>query len=149
MLVAQSQGISARTIDMGIPSIDESAMSFDQSSFENAMAGLNELDSYVSQNEGVTYSDLKNSGSDLISGISDISAPMGMSGDGELPLGIPAFWWGCILSWVGILIVYLVTDNDRDQVKKAFKGCLIATGVSVVFYVLWWALWAGTASSLR
>lgn len=148
LLAAQGQSLSAKTIDLGLPSVDESALVLDESSLNQAFAELNVLDSYVSQNEGVTYSDLQASGSELILNVSDSSSPMGMGGDGELPLGVPAFWWGCVLGWVGLLVVYLVTDNDKAQVKKALTGCLVATGAYVVFYVLWYALWRGAVDSI-
>ncbi len=62
-------------------------------------------------------------------------------------LGIPAFWWGCVLGWVGILIVYLVTE-DKEAAKKALWGCLVGSAVGIIFYfVLWGALFASAAAS--
>lgn len=148
LLSSQSMVLSAKAIDVYIPSIDESALTLNESAVDQAFAELNNLDNYLNQNAGTTYSDLKSSNSDLLLNVSDNAAPMGMSEKGDLPLGIPSFWWGCILGWVGLLIVYLVTDNDRTEVKSAFKGCLISAGVSVVIYILWWALWAGTAKTI-
>jgi len=63
---------------------------------------------------------------------------------GDMPI-LPAFWWGCILSWVGILIVYLVTE-DSDQTKSALWGCVLGTGIWIVFWLIlglagsgiWW-----------
>ena len=46
---------------------------------------------------------------------------------------IASFLWGCAFGWVGLLIVYLVTDNDKEQTKKALWGCL-ANGVAIVVY---------------
>jgi hypothetical protein len=47
-------------------------------------------------------------------------------GSGEMPL-VSGFWWGCCLGVVGLLVVYLVTDHDKDQVRKALIGCVIST----------------------
>jgi len=55
----------------------------------------------------------------------------------EPALGIPGFWWGCVLGPVGILVVYLVTENDKPEVKKALYGCLVSTGIWVIFEVIW------------
>jgi hypothetical protein len=61
----------------------------------------------------------------------------------EPALGIPGFWWGCVLGPVGILVVYLVTDNDKDQVKKSLYGCL----VSGAFWVIWEVVYIAAYSS--
>lgn len=55
----------------------------------------------------------------------------------ESALGIPGFWWGCIFGPIGILIVYLVTDNDRAEVKSSFTGCIVGTAVSAVLYLIY------------
>ena len=148
LLVAQTQTLSAKTIEVGLPSIDESVFNLDESALDLAMNELNELENYLANNESATYDDLLASGSDLITNISDISAPMGMAQEGEAPLGIPAFLWGCVLGWVGILVVYMVTDNDKPQVKKALTGCLIAGGVYVVFYVVYVSLIVTTVATV-
>ena len=51
------------------------------------------------------------------------------------PAGIPAFLWGCVLGWIGILVVYLVTE-DSDETKKALYGCLIGWGLGFLLYIL-------------
>lgn len=48
---------------------------------------------------------------------------------------IPAFWWGCILGWVGILVVFLVTQ-DSSQTQSALWGCIVGTLLGCVFYGL-------------
>lgn len=131
-LVTQSQSLSAKNIELSMPSIDESVFELDESVLGFAMVELNKLNDYITQNEGVTYEDLKVLESALIVNVSNSSAPLGMANENESPLGIPAFFWGCFLGWVGILLVYMITDNDKEQVKKALNGCLIAGGVYVV-----------------
>ena len=133
---------------MGVPSADPSVFQLDETELDNVLADLHRLDTYLEENPGTTYADLQQSGSELIMNVSDLAAPMGASQEGEAPLGIPAFWWGCILGWVGILLVYLLTDNDKAQTKKALNGCLISTGVGVVLYVIYVALLVETTNSL-
>lgn len=59
----------------------------------------------------------------------------------EPALGIPGFWWGCIFGPLGLLAVYVITDNDRAEVKKALTGCLVSTGVNILFYVLYYSMY--------
>ncbi len=69
------------------------------------------------------------------------------AGDND-PLNIPSFWWGCCLGALGIILVYIFTDNDKAEAKKAFYGCLVGTGVAVVAYFAYFLFWATTASAL-
>lgn len=141
MLAAQTHSLSAKTITTNSPDLEESAFVLDQATLDLAFSELDDLESFLAQNEGVTYADLLATGSDLIANISDITAPMGQGAASDEPLlGIPAFWWGCVLGWVGLLLVYVLTDKDREQTRKALTGCLISTGVGVVLsgiYYFW------------
>lgn len=136
ILVAQTQSLAAKTVQINLPSVNESVFNLDEDALNSAMQELNELENYLALNEGTSYNDLLASGSELIANVSNSSSPMGMAQEGEAPLGIPAFLWGCVLGWVGLLVVYIVTDNDKAQVKKALIGCLVGTGVWVVVYVV-------------
>jgi hypothetical protein len=55
-------------------------------------------------------------------------------------LGIPGFWWGCVLGPIGILIAYLVSDNDKAEAKKALIGCIVGYGTMAVIYVVIYAI---------
>jgi hypothetical protein len=147
LLVSQNQIVSAKTIDAGLPSVDESVFELDENALAFAMQDLNELDNYLASNEGVSYTDLAEAGSDLIANVSDNSSPIGMDQEGESPLGIPPFLWGCVLGWVGLLIVYLISDQDKELTKKALIGCLVGTGVWVVVYVVLIAAAATTTTT--
>ncbi len=63
--------------------------------------------------------------------------------DDEPALGIPSFIWGFVLGWVGILIVYLVTE-DNEETKKALWGCVASTLLWVGCYFLFFAAAATT-----
>ena len=66
------------------------------------------------------------------------SLPLSADEDGTTgpPLGIPSFLWGCLLSWVGILLVYFITEENKDETKKAVWGCVAGTAAYVLFYVV-------------
>lgn len=135
LIVSQTQALSARSIDLSLPSIDESEFVLDQDVLNTAMQELNVLESYLDQNEGITYADLAAVGSNLILNFSESSAPMGMAGPYDDILGIPPFLWGCVLGWIGVLLVYLMSE-DKVLVKKAVIGALVTTGVAVVLYIV-------------
>ncbi len=58
--------------------------------------------------------------------------------NGEDPLGIPGFWWGCILGPIGIIAAYILSDNNKDQARMALNGCIVATVVQVAVVVVWY-----------
>jgi len=47
--------------------------------------------------------------------------------------GIPGFLWGCVFSWVGILVVYLVA-HDPAETKSAIIGCVVGAVAYGLFY---------------
>ncbi len=93
---------------------------------------LNKLENYVDANANATIADAK---------VAEIAADVDLDTSTidvmkELPANIPAFWWGFCLGWVGLIVVYVVTDNDKDQVKKALKGCIISGLVGLAVYLI-------------
>lgn len=105
-------------------------------SVDEDFAQLNEIEAYVNQN-GVTLENLKAENSELLNGITISNESSAALLADELPLGVPAFWWGCVLTLVGVLLVYVLTDQDKDQTKKALYGCLVTGGVYVLYWVFW------------
>jgi hypothetical protein len=93
---------------------------------------LNKIEQYVQNHEGTTLESLKNN--PLLENVKIADNTSSSIVSGELPGGIPAFWWGCVLSWVGLILVYVITDKDNAQTKKALLGCLVSGGL----YILWW-----------
>ncbi len=134
-LFTQTLSLSARASEAPLPSIDESVLTLDESALNEAMQELNVLDEFLNENAGVTYTDLESAESELIIGVENSTAPLGMDSESEPPLGIPSFLWGCILGVIGILLVYLLTDGDKDETRKALWGMLVWIGVWVILYV--------------
>lgn len=118
-----------------LASNENDALQYDEQKIEAEFNQLNQLEKHVATNPGTTLDEVSASNAELIQDMvlegNAIAAVMA-----EAPLNIPPFWWGLCLGWVGLLVVYIVTDNDRDQVKKAFTGCLINTGIGLVLYLL-------------
>jgi hypothetical protein len=114
---------------------------YDASKVKQALVNADVLDQMVS-NTQATVSEL-NVNSPVLANFKAESSSMMMQ-DGAL--GIPSFWWGCILGWVGILVVYLVTE-DKEETKKALWGCIVNGAVGVVIYIVYMALIIGAWSS--
>jgi len=106
---------------------------YNQQQVQDEFSDLNLLEQTVIDNSFITLSEMqsKNMLSAQLSNLNITSLMM------EPALGIPGFWWGCVLGPVGILVVYLVTENDKTEVKKSLYGCLVSTGVWVIFEVIW------------
>jgi hypothetical protein len=98
---------------------------FDESEIYDAFTEVDNLVFYLQENEGVTYNELKSDNSELIANLSSTSALAFSSSD--TPPIFSAFVWGCLLNWVGMLIVGLTTDFDNQQIMKSAWGCLINT----------------------
>jgi hypothetical protein len=108
----------------------------DQNQIDSEFKALNKIENYVDQNQGTSLEDLKASNSDLITGVNLAESNSALTVAGDLPANIPAFWWGCVLSWVGLILVYVLTDKDGAQTKKALLGCLVGAAVWIVYYLV-------------
>jgi len=115
--------------------------SYDETSVSLSLSDVAMLENYVNTHSGVTLSDLVANSSELSKNILlDINFLNNLSGGNNPVMGIPSFAWGCVLNWVGILIVYMITDGDKVETKKALIGCFVQGGVIVLFYVVVFAL---------
>ena len=128
-----SANMMAKTADM---------FRYDHNKVEKALTSVNALDHYVSTH-AVTADEL-NADNPVLANFSDESN-MPVVGPNSA-LGIPGFIWGLVLGWVGILIVYLVTE-DQEETKKALYGCIVGTLLWVGCYFLLWAGAVGSAAA--
>ena len=104
---------------------------------------LNKIEKFVQNNEGTTLDNLKSQNSELLSNINLEADTASVVAASDLPAGIPAFWWGCVLTILGVVLVYVLTDKDNAQTKKALLGCLVSGGL----YIIWWIVLAAAGSS--
>jgi hypothetical protein len=110
-------------------------INFDAQNIDTEFEQLNKIEKFVQNNEGTTLDNLKSQNSELLADIKIEADTASVVASSDLPAGIPAFWWGCILSWIGLILVYVITDKDNAQTKKALLGCLVGAGVWVIYYV--------------
>lgn len=100
-------------------------------------AGVNEIEAYLEKNPD-------QSADEVLAQFPEVSKTLHLDGahaisaslESELPLGIPAFFWGCCFGLLGVILVVLVTDNDKTQTRKSIYGCLAGTGIVVGLYLI-------------
>lgn len=126
---------------------DSEIVDFNEDAFYEEFSELSSLEEFLETNE-TSYSELVAIESSLIASVApEPLLPFSDDVDSEGPaLGIPSFLWGCVLGWVGLLIVYLVTENT-DETKKALWGCIASSVIGVVIYVVIIAAAATTTST--
>ncbi len=115
---------------------------YDSKKVEKVLVTVNALDQYVSvAHVAVNELDLKNPL------LKNFAATPVLPASGNTALGIPSFIWGLVLGWVGILIVYLVTE-DKEETKKALWGCIAGTVAWLACYFIFWgAIFASAATT--
>jgi len=118
---------------------------------EQEMHQLQLLEDYVYANPGITLtglqaeecmliSDLKfNNG--LLEGFDKKDDDTKDKDDEEgPPLGIPSFLWGFVGGVWGIAIVYFMMEDNKEQIGKSVKGCVVSRLTCCALYVVVYAL---------
>lgn len=124
---------------------DADLFKLDYNAVQAEFSQLDQLAVMVKSNSDLTYSVLKLEDANLIESLRLISESTLPAGEKNPVLGIPSFLWGCGLGVVGILVVYIVSDKDKVETKKALWGCVTGTAVVVVVDVIWWSSIWGTS----
>jgi hypothetical protein len=101
---------------------------FENSTTKDEFEQIQQIEAYVEANPETTLNELKASNPELLKNarLLENTSASSLNAVKDMPL-LSGFWWGCCLGVIGLAIVYLVTDHDKDQVRKALFGCLIAT----------------------
>lgn len=111
------------------------SFNYDKKALDKEFSDLNQLEQIVQQNPDATFDELNSKGL-LPAELNNLNFNFSQS-PLEPPLGIPGFWWGCALGPIGIVIAYLLSDNDKAQAKSALTGCLVGYGAAAVIYVIY------------
>ena len=110
------------------------------SRFDQAFEGMSELEQLV-EARNATYTELASENNSLLNHVTsdkDIATTLlgAAAPDGDRLLGIPGFWWGFCLGWVGIILVYVAVDGEarKSEGRKAIVGCVIGSVLSIVLW---------------
>ena len=116
--------ITADEIDVFQFNEDEIYMQFDD---------LSELEALVATSD-ITYSELENEKWELIELVNNNNMiPVPISQDNEMkPPVMSGFLWGCLFGLMGVVVVYVSTDDDSLHRKKAMNGCIVGSIVGGV-----------------
>lgn len=129
----------ASTFSVKVMADNAQLFQLDQKSISDKFQGLNNLENFVNQHDGVTLTEMQANHNELLKEMDTNSANSIVSVLGafkDTPLGIPSFVWGLCFGVAGIAIVYFVTDS-KDEAMSALWGCVVGSVVGVVIYVLW------------
>jgi riboflavin transporter FmnP len=85
---------------------------------------------------------MTSTGNALASLVSDPNGLNGFNMINEKVFGIPSFLWGCVFSWVGVLVVYLV-GQDKAETKSAIIGCVVGAVAYTAFYAIYYFALSG------
>ena len=86
---------------------------------------LNQIEALISANPELTPEDIKATHSELAENVNFESSAI-LQTASDMPI-LGSFWWGCILGVIGLVLVYIVTNKDKEQTKSALFGCIIGT----------------------
>ena len=118
----------------------------DLSRLDEEFSGMTQLEQLVDARQA-SYAELAAEQNTLLCNVTsdnNIAASLlgSVAPDGETLMGIPSFWWGFCLSWIGILLIYTAIEGDarKREGKKAILGCLIGRVVSYAIFFLIYAL---------
>ncbi len=116
---------------------DRELFNYNKARIENSLNDLNQIEKIVNDHPDMEADDLVKSGIVEESSISFINSPLSLNG--EPPLGIPSFFWGCIFGVAGMIVVLIMTDKDKNEIKQALYGCIttyIAIALIYTFIIL-------------
>lgn len=129
-------------VGLNVNAAESDAFKVDKQQIQNEFTDLNALEQTVIDNNNMSLTELQQNNllPDNFSAMNFTNTNMMM----EPPLGIPGFWWGCVLGVVGVLIVYFLSEKDKAETKQALIGCLVATGVIILWQVFWYAIYGSS-----
>lgn len=112
-----SLGVFANSTDLKI----------EKTELEKEFSSVSSLELYLASHPDANLETIKAENPQLLENLNlDANVSTTVAPMKDMPL-VGSFWWGCCLGVIGLALVYFITDKDKQEVKSAFWGCLIAT----------------------
>jgi hypothetical protein len=119
---------------------DKEVFDFDESEIYSSFSEIDDLTSYLNDNETVSFSELSAINSPLIENVNADAAIVLNTQDKLTPPIFGAFLWGCCYGPIGILVVAVCTSNDKDQIRQAANGCIVFHVTAAILYGIFYLL---------
>jgi len=145
VVIFQLQAMAGSSVSISVE--DEAIVNFDETEIYASFDQINDLTSFVIENDAVTYSDAASVDMSMVENVSSSAALALSNANAGDPPFVSAFLWGCILNWVGIAIVAFTTDMDKDQIMKSVWGCVANSVVIGLWYVIYYVIILGAWSN--
>ncbi|MDA3880389.1 MAG: hypothetical protein PF436_08380 [Prolixibacteraceae bacterium] len=119
---------------------------FNESEIYSAFDEIAEVTDFIATNDA-SYNDLEASDFSITNIGNTAAIATSIQDESKEPPVLSAFWWGCLTGVIGIVVVAVTTDNNKEQIKKSVLGCAIPTGCSILSTVVYYALYATAVST--
>jgi hypothetical protein len=114
----------------------ETTLADNEAEIYSAFNEIEDLVSYISINENASFEELSTKNSSIVENVTT-EAVIALNTQETLnPPIFGAFLWGCCYGPLGIVVVSVCTNNDKDQVRQAANGCIVFNISAAIVYVL-------------
>lgn len=113
------------------------AFSANDAQADAELSDLDALEQHVLTNEGTSLATVQATRPDLTANlnISTTTSPTSVQATNTHVAGIPPFFWGFFLSFIGIIIVHF-TNRDILDTQMALYGALTMVGLVLFYFIL-------------
>jgi hypothetical protein len=144
LLLLNAQMYAAPFSTLGNSDDVNTVVNFDENEVYAEFSAIADLSDMIASSE-LTADEIATTNASVLENVSTV-ATLPLSSDeesGGAPLGIPSFLWGCVFGLLGVILVYFISEENKDETKKALWGCIAGGAI----YAIVWIIYAAAVSS--
>jgi glucan phosphoethanolaminetransferase (alkaline phosphatase superfamily) len=148
LLLLNAQMYAAPFSTLGNSDDVNTVVNFDENEVYAEFSAIADLSDMIASSE-LTADEIATTDASILENVSTL-ATLPLTSDeesGGAPLGIPSFLWGCLFGILGIVLVYFISDENKDETKKAVWGCVASSAVSIIVWIIWAAAVSSAAAT--